>query len=101
MAGERNRISVTLNDTDYAQVLGVAQMLDMKPTRVVFECLQFGLPGYMEHKRKLSSAIRLQSVIAEQEKEADRSAQVKKKPVRKAKTFNQRKLEARQKKKSR
>lgn len=101
MADDRNRISVTLSDTEYAQVLGVAQILGMKPTSVVHDCLQFGLTGFLDHKRKQASIIQFAASLAEQEKEGAGSVQVKKKPVRKAKTFNQRKLEARQKKKSR
>lgn len=101
MADDRNRVSVTLSDTEYAQVLGVAQMLDMKPTRVVYECLQFGLTEFMNHKRKQQSAILLAGRLADQEKESLKASVDAKKPARKSKTFNQRKLDARQKKKSR
>jgi hypothetical protein len=82
MTTSRNRISISLSDGEYEQILAVADVLGVKPTRVVHDCLSANLAGYLEAKRRIQQDINLAKMLKSQADWTD----TKRKPLEKAKT---------------
>jgi hypothetical protein len=58
VSGLRNRISVTLSDVEMAEIEQVAELLGVKPTRVVYDCVKSGLSGLLDKSQGLATKIR-------------------------------------------
>ena len=63
MTDLRNRISITLTDAEYAEVVAASEIMGIKPTRVVYECVKGGLSGVLnEDERRRDNAKRMQAL---------------------------------------
>lgn len=65
MADLRNRVSITLTDPEKAQVDGLAHILGIKPTRVVYEALKEGMPLILAKGQKLTNDMALARQLRE------------------------------------
>lgn len=57
MADDRNRVSITLTHSERAEVEAVADVLGIKPTRVVYECVKAGMGIVLESGQKMQRQI--------------------------------------------
>ena len=57
MADVRNRVSITLTDSEMEQVKILSERLGIKPTRVVYEALKEGMPLIFNKNKKFSSEL--------------------------------------------
>lgn len=103
MSDDRNRINVTLSDNDLFEIKEVASFLGIKPTRVVYECLKVGLPTVLKNGQDKLSAL----TWAKHRKRNEQRSWVQEDLIdsveivkpEKAKSFQQKKVEARRAKK--
>ncbi len=96
MADTRNRISITVTDTELAAIEEVGTILGLRPTRVVYECVKYGLDGILEHAQRMQQQI----LIARQTRSQVDWTETAPKPAAQPKqSFQQKKVEARKAKK--
>jgi hypothetical protein len=62
MADARNRVSITLTDSEMEQVKALSQILGIKPTRVVYEALKAGMPLIFNKEKQFSAELSAESV---------------------------------------
>jgi len=63
MADLRNRVSITLTNAEFEQVKALAQILGIKPTRVVYEALKEGMPLILSKGQKFSNDVAFASNV--------------------------------------
>jgi hypothetical protein len=65
MADNRNRISVTLTDAELAEVKSLANLLGMKPTRVLYEAYKMSAQKLLDRERQIRFNIQTATQIKE------------------------------------
>lgn len=66
MASDRNRISITLTDHERDEIDAVSGVLGIKATRVVYECVKFGLTAVLDAGLKKNQQIALAQHVSKQ-----------------------------------
>lgn len=85
MISTRTRINLTLTDGEYSQITAVADILGIKPTRVVYDCLTSNLAGYLEEKQKLQKDIQFAKMFKTQTERIEEKGQESQKAKQKKK----------------